>query len=408
MKGDRVEQSGANPLSAVTDWAKSEWSNVGSALHGVMSAPGVAAQAYAKAGETNAAVAKSIASTASTWTAHSADARVSAIGQLKATGLKAAQSVANDFEAANRLPQAIEHAAGAADQTLHAAGSAVKAVAGAAISNAPSAVRGTLQSVANAVGSGVSGAYNAAKSGAKAAYDGTLNTLPQTVKHAASDAVSTFETNAARQTAKASGALTKASASIGATIGQTVDGFAESNPVRRVVSAMPVLAQTPGIGLVFAAGGTIGDVKFGHKSVADAVVANAGSTLVSTAVTAPLTSAASSMFTGAAIADVAADAGGVAVASGPVGWTVAGVAVAAGAIGYGVYRAAESDAGQSIIDGAVHLDGAKVQHGIGQAATDVASLGVKAGNAIFDGIANVTQDISHRIDDVSMGQDDAI
>jgi hypothetical protein len=405
MKADRVEQSGANPLSAVTDWAKSEWSNVGSALHGVVSAPGVAAQAYAKAGETNAATAKSIAATASAWTAHPAAARASAIEGLKATGLKAAQNIAKDFEAANRLPQAIEHAAGAADQTLHAAGSAAKAVAGAAISNAPSAVRGTLQSVANAVGSGVSGAYNAAKSGVKTAYDGTLNTLPQTVKHAASDAVSTFESNAARQTAKASGALTKTSAAIGITLEDGLKAISASGTMKAAIHAAPALEKTPVLGLAFAVGGTINDVALGKKSVSDAVVANVGSTLASTAVTTALTPAITSAFSGAAIADVAAEAAGVAVASGPVGWTVAGVAIAAGAVGYGIYSAAESDAGQSIIDGAVHLDGAKVQRGLGQAADGIASLGDDAGIVIFGGLSKVSQDISSRMTDVTMGQD---
>jgi hypothetical protein len=376
MRPDGVDRREASPLDRVADVAKREWPTVTSVAHGLMSVPGIAARAYADAAQTNATLGKAIDSTVTTWTQQSAAARSAAIDDLKAAARKTsstASAVADSLEHANRLPLAVEKAASGANDVLHIAGSAANKAVDSAIASAPKALQAPLGAVARSLGSAVTNGYAATTHAAKSMYDHTVNTLPGDVEKTAGRAVTALETTATAQSQKATGALTKTSAFIGKTVGSfTEEGALRDGAIAKAVARTPGLSETPVFGLLITGAATGLDVA-GGKSVADATVANVGSTLVGTAAGAAVTDGLTSVIGSAAIADVAADALGVAAVSGPVGWAVAGGVIAGAAVGYGVYRAVESKPGQDVIDGLTHLDSAKVEHGLQEAGDGIRS-----------------------------------
>jgi hypothetical protein len=188
-------------------------------------------------------------------------------------------------------------------------------------------------------------------------------------------AAKSFASAATAQTAKASGTVARLSSRIGTTVGAALGKPGTAAAVVKAVGAVPGLKETPVLGLVIAGVGATTDVASKKASVADAVVANAGSALAGTVVGAAVTPAITSALAGAAGADVATEALGVAVAAGPVGWAVAGGVIVGAAAGYGVYRAIESAPGQHFVDGVTHLDGREIQSGFAEAGNDIASFG---------------------------------
>jgi hypothetical protein len=188
-------------------------------------------------------------------------------------------------------------------------------------------------------------------------------------------AAKTFASAAATQTAKASSTIARISGRIGTTVGAALGKPGTATAVAKAVGSVPGLKETPVLGLVIAGVGTATDVASKKASVADAVVANAGSALAGTVVGAAVTPAITSALAGVAGADVGAEALGVAVAAGPVGWAVAGGVIVGAAAGYGVYRAIESAPGQDVVDGIAHLNGHEIQRGLSEAGNDIASFG---------------------------------
>lgn len=331
--GERSEHGGR--IAELGAWVKDEWSTVAGAAHGLMSAPGVVSNAWLDAATTNHDLAKKIGDAVDGWPTRSASARQVAIDDLRraaASVNETANGVAEDLNHANRAPLAVE-------KTLDAIGELPK-------------------DVQQSVNSALAGTAAAAKN------------LPAPIEARARNAAAALEVAAAAQATKASGIGATTSRMIGTTVGGVDAVIADANNTGSLLRSARILADIPVAGLIFTAGAIAYDVH-GGKSVADAAVANVGAQIVGTAVGGAVSAGLASAIGGAALTDGSAVAMGAVVATGPVGWAVAAGVVAGAAAGYGIYKAVESQAGQEIVDGIAHADAQRIEHGLGEARTDI-------------------------------------
>lgn len=355
---DRVDRSNAESsrpdegVFSLAAWAKEEWSTVAVAAHGMASVPGVVSKAWEDAAKTNAGFAQSIRTTIEHWGSETAAARQSAIdglAQAAAPVSKTASNVARDLGQANRLPLAVEKSVEIAVRGL------------------PEGTQLALKDIARTATS-------------------RMRELPTPIETRARDAAHALDVAATAQNAKASTTIGSLSARIGKTLGQAHGQLTGAADGGKILSKLPALADTPVVGVLLTGAAIVNDVHAG-KSLANASIANVAGTLLGTAVGAAVTEGLASSIGAAAIADGTAASLGAAAAAGPVGWAVAGGVIASVGVGYGIYKAVESKGGQDIVDGAVQLDRAKIQRGLGEAQSDILGVAAKAGNWISANVA---------------------
>lgn len=374
---DSVGKREDGVVASTEDWFKDEWTTVAGAVHGLMSAPGVVSQAYLKAAKANTELGDQVARTLGSQSPNLRQAAIDTLGHLADGTSTAAQDYASKLDAANRIPRMVESVEAPLDRGLSAAGRQVASKIDAGIAAAPKALQGPLQTLAGSVKSGVANAY----ASVKGAVDKSIRTPDPKLEAAGKDLGRKLGAAAKADSAEANGLVRTTSRVIGTTIGD----LSHSGAVSDALDKVPFLRDTPVVGMLLAGAGTAIDAP--KVGVADATVANVGSTLIGTAAGSAVTGGLASFAGGS----LAADGLGVAAATGPVGWAVAGGVVAGAAIGYGAYKAFESQAGQDVVNGIVNANGKQIVKGVEEGGADVVHIGQHLGHAAVD----AGKDIGH-------------
>jgi hypothetical protein len=279
----------AGPGDALADWAKSEWTSLAGAAHGLASAPGIVSQAWLDASATNARFAARITDAVESWDRTAPAARQAAIDSLSkdaASLSPAAGAIAAELDHANRAP----------------------------LSGAP---------------------------------DGAL---PTGIAARASDVARALADAAGAQSGRASSALHAVSRLVGASPADVERRAERLTHAETGFSLGSVIKHTPYVGMALTAAATVHDSA--SVGAADATVANVGGTLAGE-IAGELATTALRGVAGGVIADAGSAALGAAIATGPAGIAVVGGVVVGAAVGYGIYKAVESAPGQAAVHGVV-------------------------------------------------------
>jgi hypothetical protein len=376
---DSVNKRDDGVVASTEDWFKDEWTTVAGAVHGLMSAPGVVSQAYLKAAKANTDLGDQLARTLGSQSPKLRQAAIEKLGHLADGKSSAAEAFASRLEAANRIPRIVESIAAPLDRGLSAAGRSVASKLDAGIAAAPKAFQGPLRSVAGSLKNSVAGTY----ASVKGAVEKSIRAPDPDLEAAGTELGKKLDAAAKADSAEANGLLRTTSRVLGTTVGD----LSHSGAISGALDKVPFLRDTPVVGMLLAGAGSAIDAP--KVGVADATVANVGSTLIGTAAGTAVTGGLASLAGGS----LAADGLGVAAATGPVGWAVAGGVVAGAAIGYGAYKAIESQAGQDVIDGIANGNGKQIVKGVGEAGSDIVHIGQHVEHAAVHAVSHFVSDL---------------
>ncbi|MBD5656415.1 MAG: hypothetical protein IAI50_14715, partial [Candidatus Eremiobacteraeota bacterium] len=390
LSPDRVSPNDPEGFRAnAEDWLKENSPAVAALAHGVVDAPGVVGRQFREASKVNTELAEQLEKTVSTWSTDVPSVRsknIAKLSELAKGKSEPIEKLATELSAENAAPHLL-HAVGRAvgapvARAVDKFGESFKSSIDKAIASFPKTMQGTLRNAVSAAEHRVSTAVDGIKAGAQAKI---ADELPSALGHRAESTVASLRNTAEKQSTEAASRFRNGSRLIGYSPGDVADlpKVAKNAPkVGKVLDHLSALRDTPFLDYGLVGAGIFLDR---GKGLADATVANVGSTLagseiqgLATKAVTRIPSLTTSSFGEAAGEEVASTAAvdgtetavaaagvdaalpevaGAVAATGPIGVAVVGTVVVGAVAAYGVTKIIESQAGQDIIGGIAHLNG---------------------------------------------------